>query len=200
MLFRSCAVGSVPKVLFAFISRYRKASLVNQQFGFLRQEQLLRDSASTAARALPQDLRPAAAMQPAFLFIGCQFVTVSTHTDRYSTRTVLRRMGLQLSRRLFRSRRLRCPLQRRQAKSRSRNGKRDDKRSGKQDGIRNGKRDGTSASLIGRLRSSTFRLSATAVSMSLAGSRFSSESAPGPFHHGIRGRSRTIFCAALSSV
>src|SRR6516164_7347658 len=57
-----------------------------------------------------------------------------------------------------------------------------------------------SASLIGRLRSSTFRLSATAVSMSLTGSRFSSESAPGPFHHGIRGRSRTIFCAALSSV
>src|SRR5262249_5780366 len=36
-----------------------------------------------------------------------------------------------------------------------------------------------SASLIGRLRSSTFRLSATAVSMSLTGSRFSSESAPG---------------------
>jgi hypothetical protein len=44
-----------------------------------------------------------------------------------------------------------------------------------------------SASLIGRLRSSTFRLSATAVSMSLTGSCFSSESAPGPFHHGIRG-------------
>jgi len=37
-----------------------------------------------------------------------------------------------------------------------------------------------SASLIGRLRSSTFRLSATAVSMSLTGSCFSSESAPGP--------------------
>ena len=35
-----------------------------------------------------------------------------------------------------------------------------------------------SASLIGRLRSST-------ASMSLAGSCFSSESAPGPFHHGI---------------
>ena len=35
-----------------------------------------------------------------------------------------------------------------------------------------------SASLIGRLRSSTFRLSATAVSMSLTGSCFSSESAP----------------------
>ena len=40
------------------------------------------------------------------------------------------------------------------------------------------------ASLIGRLRSSTFRLSATAMSMSLTGSRFSSESAPGPFRHG----------------
>ena len=39
-----------------------------------------------------------------------------------------------------------------------------------------------SASLIGRLRSSTFRLSATAVSMSLTGSRFSSESAPGPLY------------------
>ena len=38
-----------------------------------------------------------------------------------------------------------------------------------------------SASLIGRLGSSTFRLSTIAVSMSLAGSRFSSESAPGPF-------------------
>ena len=35
-----------------------------------------------------------------------------------------------------------------------------------------------SASLIGRLGSSTFRLSTTAVSMSLTGSRFSSESAP----------------------
>ena len=50
-----------------------------------------------------------------------------------------------------------------------------------------------SASLIGRLGSSTFRLSTTAVSMSLTGSRFSSESAPRPFHHGIRGRSGTIF-------
>src|SRR6188768_2981153 len=29
--------------------------------------------------------------------------------------------------------------------------------------------------------------------MSLAGSRFSSESAPGPFHHGIRRRGGTIF-------
>src|SRR5271167_4022495 len=37
-----------------------------------------------------------------------------------------------------------------------------------------------SASLIGRLGSSTFRLSTTAMSMSLTGSRFSSESARGP--------------------
>src|SRR4029078_5295715 len=36
-----------------------------------------------------------------------------------------------------------------------------------------------SPSLIGRLGSSTFRLSATAMSMSPTGSRFSSESAPG---------------------
>jgi hypothetical protein len=36
-----------------------------------------------------------------------------------------------------------------------------------------------SASLIGRLGSSTFRLSTTAMSMSPTGSRFSSESAPG---------------------
>ena len=56
-----------------------------------------------------------------------------------------------------------------------------------------------SASLIGRLGSSTFRLSAAAVSMSLTGSRFSSESAPRPFHHGIRGRGGTIFTAALPS-
>src|SRR5258708_5558662 len=41
-----------------------------------------------------------------------------------------------------------------------------------------------SASLIGRLGSSAFRLSTTTVSMSLAGSCFSSESAPRPFHHG----------------
>ena len=33
--------------------------------------------------------------------------------------------------------------------------------------------------------------------MSLAGSRFSSESAPGPFHHGVRRRGGTIFRAAL---
>ena len=38
------------------------------------------------------------------------------------------------------------------------------------------------ASLIGHLGSSAFRLSATAVSMSLAGSCFSSESAPGPLY------------------
>ena len=45
-----------------------------------------------------------------------------------------------------------------------------------------------SASLIGQLGSSAFRLTTTAVSMSLAGSRFSSDSAPRPFHHGIRGQ------------
>ena len=49
-----------------------------------------------------------------------------------------------------------------------------------------------SASLIGPSGSSTFRLSINAMSMSLAGSCFSSESAPGPFHHGIRGRGGTI--------
>ena len=42
-----------------------------------------------------------------------------------------------------------------------------------------------------------FRLSITIVSMSLTGSCFSSESAPGPFHHGIRRRGGTIFGAAL---
>src|ERR1700692_3616585 len=57
-----------------------------------------------------------------------------------------------------------------------------------------------SPSLIGRLGSSAFRLSTTAVSMSLAGSCFSSESAPGPFHHGIRRRGGTIFWSALPSV
>ena len=41
-----------------------------------------------------------------------------------------------------------------------------------------------SASLIGRLGSSAFRLSITAVSMSLAGSCFSTDLALGPFHHG----------------
>src|ERR1039457_7631300 len=50
----------------------------------------------------------------------------------------------------------------------------------------------STTSLIGRLRSSTFRLSTTTVSMSLTGSRFSSESALGPFHYGIRGRGGTI--------
>src|SRR5258707_15178110 len=54
-------------------------------------------------------------------------------------------------------------------------------------------------SLIGRLGSSAFRLSTSTVSMSLAGSCFSSESAPGPFHHGFRGRGGTIFTAALLS-
>src|SRR5450759_1814796 len=57
-----------------------------------------------------------------------------------------------------------------------------------------------SASLIGCLRSSAFRPSATAMSMSLASSCFSSESAPGPFHHGIRRRGGTIFWSALPSV
>src|SRR5512136_530650 len=56
------------------------------------------------------------------------------------------------------------------------------------------------ASLIGRSGSSVFRLSTTTVLMSLTGSRFSSESAPRPFHHGIRGRGGTIFTAALPSV
>src|SRR5258707_3716534 len=52
---------------------------------------------------------------------------------------------------------------------------------------------------IGHLGSSAFRLSTTTVSMSLAGSCFSSESAARPFHHGIRGRGGTIFTAALPS-
>src|SRR5712671_1693624 len=49
-------------------------------------------------------------------------------------------------------------------------------------------RDGSSmsASLIGHSGSSAFRLSTAPVSMSLVGSRFSSESAPRPFHHGVR--------------
>ena len=59
--------------------------------------------------------------------------------------------------------------------------------------------DGMSASLIGRLGSSAFRPSTTAVSMSLTGSCFSSESAPGPFHHGVRERGGTIFWSALPS-
>src|SRR5215510_2792898 len=58
---------------------------------------------------------------------------------------------------------------------------------------------GLSSSLIGRLGSSAFRLSTTVVSTSLAGSCFSSESAPRPFHHGIRRRGGTIFHAALPS-
>jgi hypothetical protein len=53
-----------------------------------------------------------------------------------------------------------------------------------------------SASLIGRLWSSAFRPSTTAVLMSLAGSCFSTESAHRPFHHGIRRRGGTIFRAA----
>ena len=56
-----------------------------------------------------------------------------------------------------------------------------------------------SASLIGHLGSSAFRLSTTAVSMSLTGSCFSSESAPRPFHHGIRRRGGTILDTALPS-
>src|ERR1700680_1330831 len=56
-----------------------------------------------------------------------------------------------------------------------------------------------SASLIGRPGSSAFRLSTTTVSMSLAGSCFSSESAPRPFHYGIRRQGGTIFPAALPS-
>src|SRR6516165_10447204 len=55
------------------------------------------------------------------------------------------------------------------------------------------------ASLIGRFGSSAFRLSTGAVSMSLAGSCFSSDSAPGPFHYGIRGRGGTIYWTALPS-
>ena len=57
----------------------------------------------------------------------------------------------------------------------------------------------SAASLIGRLGSSVFRLSAAAVSMSPTGSCFSSESAPRPFHHGIRRRGGTTFRAALLS-
>src|SRR5450755_3495534 len=55
------------------------------------------------------------------------------------------------------------------------------------------------ASLIGRSGSSAFRLSTAAVSMSLTGSCFSSESALGPFHHGSRERGGTIYWAALPS-
>jgi hypothetical protein len=56
-----------------------------------------------------------------------------------------------------------------------------------------------SPSLIGRLGSSVFRLSTTTVSMSLTGSRFSSESAPRPFQYGIRERGGTIYWATLPS-
>src|SRR6202163_1450942 len=56
------------------------------------------------------------------------------------------------------------------------------------------------SSLIGHLRSSAFRLSTSAMAMPLTGSCFSSESAPRPFHHGIRGRGGTIFWAALPSI
>ena len=55
-----------------------------------------------------------------------------------------------------------------------------------------------SASLIGHSGSSAFRLSAATVLMLLAGSCFSSESAPRPFHHGIRGRGGTISCVGLA--
>ena len=54
-----------------------------------------------------------------------------------------------------------------------------------------------SASLIGHPGSSAFRLSTNSVSTPLAGLCFSSESAPRPFHHGIRRRGGTIFGAAL---
>src|SRR6267154_1623145 len=50
-----------------------------------------------------------------------------------------------------------------------------------------------SASLIGRSRSSTFRLSTTAVSMSLAGSCFSTESAPGPSIMGFEDEAEQSF-------
>ena len=63
------------------------------------------------------------------------------------------------------------------------------------DGVR-----ATSASLIGHSGSSAFRLSTTtAVSMSPTGSCFSSESAPRPFQHGIRGQGGTILATALPS-
>jgi hypothetical protein len=55
-----------------------------------------------------------------------------------------------------------------------------------------------SASLIGRLRSSAFETIHHQVSMSLAGSCFSPESAARPFHHGIRGRGGTIYAAAFT--
>jgi hypothetical protein len=54
-----------------------------------------------------------------------------------------------------------------------------------------------SASLIGRLGSSAFGCPRLEVSMSLAGSCFSPESAHRPFHHGIRRRGGTIFWATF---
>src|SRR6516164_7813160 len=54
-----------------------------------------------------------------------------------------------------------------------------------------------SASLIGRLGSSAFGCPRLGVSMSLAGSCFSPESAHRPFHHGIRRRGGTIFWATF---
>ena len=45
-----------------------------------------------------------------------------------------------------------------------------------------------------------FRLSTTAVSMSLTDSCFSPDSAPRPFHHGFRRRGGTIFRATLPSM
>jgi hypothetical protein len=57
-----------------------------------------------------------------------------------------------------------------------------------------------SASLIGWFGSSAFRRSTTAVSMSLTGSCFSSESAPGPFHHGIRRRGGPFLDRRATSV
>src|SRR6185369_15658028 len=50
-----------------------------------------------------------------------------------------------------------------------------------------------SASLIGRSGSSAFRLSTTLVSMSLRGSRFSSESAPGPSSMGLEDEAEQSF-------
>src|SRR3974390_2424151 len=66
-------------------------------------------------------------------------------------------------------------------------------------GVISRRRNNSVASLIGRSGSSTFRLSTSAVSVSLTGSCFSSESAPRPFHHGSRERGGTIFRAALLS-
>ena len=57
-----------------------------------------------------------------------------------------------------------------------------------------------SASLIGRFGSSAFRRSTSTVSMSLTGSRFSSESAPRPFHYGVREWGGTIFWSALPAI